>query len=52
MFNCNIEIWRNAAHGAGPSMDPVQTRGSWTRGPCFVLFPKTVSIYKMRKKIM
>ena len=39
MFNSNIEIWKNAAHGGGPwtrsiggSMDPVKTRG-----PCFVL---------------
>ena len=44
MFNSNIEIWKNAAHGGGPwtrsiegSMDPVQTRGPWTGGPCFVL---------------
>jgi hypothetical protein len=53
MFNSNIEIWKNAAHGGGPwtrsmegvhgpdpqrgSMYPVQTRGPWTGGPCFVL---------------
>ena len=37
MFNSNIEIWKNAAHGGGPWTRSRQGARPWTGGPCFVL---------------
>ena len=56
MFNCNIEIWKNAAHGGGPwtrSIEgvhgPSPDKGSMDRGSMFCTFPvirHNADIYK------